>query len=128
MVDGHSRLRHGLHSTGSRTTRESGRWAGSDIVGRAEDGDVGTPSAEAMCIAPESLVRYTRQAAAMSMNSASEVSPAKFCAGDVIAAVTDAHNSRSSFDPNTATDAPSSPATRLAASAKRSGSQRLAVP
>ena len=39
-----------------------------------------------------------------------------------------AHSSRSSFDPNTATDAPISRATRFADSAKRSGSQRFADP
>ena len=62
------------------------------------------------------------------MNSASDVSPAKFLTGTWIADATLAHNSRSDPDPKIATDAPSSFATRLAASAKRSGSQRLAVP
>ena len=70
---GHSRFRHGLHSTGSRTTRASGPVgpvATSSVAPKTAT--VGTPSAEAMCIAPESLVRYTRQAAAKSMNSASD--------------------------------------------------------
>ena len=76
---GHSRFRHGLHSTGSRTTRASGPVGPVAISSVAPKiATVGTPSAEAMCIAPESLVKYTRHAAANSINSASEVSPAKF--------------------------------------------------
>ena len=68
---GHSRSRQGLHSTGSRTTRAWGP-VGPVVVSSVAPkmATVGTPSAEAMCIAPESLVRKSSQAAARSMNCA----------------------------------------------------------
>ncbi len=71
---GHSRSRQGLHSACSRTTRASGP-VGPVVVSSVapKTATVGTPSADATCIAPESLVRNRRQAAARSMNSRSEV-------------------------------------------------------
>ncbi len=55
---GHSRSRHGLQETGSRTMRDSGP-VGPVVMGLVapKTVTVGTPSAEAMCMAPESLVR-----------------------------------------------------------------------
>src|SRR6185312_3053609 len=97
---GHSRLRQGLHSTGSRTTRASGP-VGPVVVSSVAPkiATVGTPRAEAMCMPPESFERYTRQAAASLMYWASEVSPAKFFTGVEMAVAMDAHSSRSSLDP-----------------------------
>ena len=81
---GHSRLRHGLHSTGSRTMRASGPVGPVPYSSVApKTATVGTPSADATCMAPESLVKYTRHAAAISMYSARVVSPAKFFTGAV---------------------------------------------
>src|SRR5579883_357204 len=79
-------------------------------------------------MAPESLVRYTRQAAASSMNSPKLVSPAKFLTGAAMFAAMLSHNSRSAFEPNRATGAPVARAMRFADSVNRSGSQRLAEP
>src|ERR1043166_8722111 len=126
---GHSRLRHGLHSTGSRTTRARGP-VGPVVVSSVAPkiATVGTPRAEATCIPPESLVRYTRQAAARSIYSAKLVSPAKLWTGTEMALAMVEHRARSSFDPKIATDAPSSPATIAADAANRSASQRLADP
>ena len=59
---GHSRSRQGLHSTGSRTTRACGPVgpvATSSVAPKIAT--VGTPNAEAICIAPESLVRNSSQ-------------------------------------------------------------------
>ena len=64
----------------------------------------------------------------MSINSASDVSPAKFLTGAVQAFATLSQSSRSDCDPKIAILAPRSFATRLAAAAKRSGSHCLAVP
>jgi hypothetical protein len=62
------------------------------------------------------------------MYSASVVSPAKLWTGTGMAAAMKLHNARSSFDPKMAIVAPNLVATLVAASAKRSGSQRFAVP
>src|SRR5690349_1404916 len=97
---GHSRFRQGLHSTASRTTFARGPVGPVASLSVApKTATVGTPRADAMCIAPESFVRYTRQAAARSMNSASDVSPARFFTGLVMDRATDSHRSRSLFEP-----------------------------
>ena len=54
-------------------------------------------------MAPESLVRKTRHAAVISMNSRSVVAPAKLC--PLAARATSSHRAFSAADPKTATDA-----------------------
>src|SRR5215469_879981 len=124
---GHSRSPHGAQSTGSRTMiadSPSGPVAFS-LVG-PNTVTVGTPSAEAMCIAPESFVRNMVHAAVISMKLLSVVSPAKL--RPAAARATCAHNSFSDADPKTATDAPLFRADCAATSANLSGNQRLAEP
>src|SRR5205823_4117772 len=129
---GHSRNRQGLHSTGSRTTRASapvGPVVESSVAPKTAT--VGTPNAEAMCMAPESLVRKTRHAATSSINSLSVVAPARLWPATPACPtiwVTVWHSSRSPSEPKNATEPPWARAVSMAASAKRSGSQRLAVP
>src|SRR5581483_9837423 len=60
---GHSRNKHGLHATGSRTTRlcvPVGPVASSSVAPKIAI--VGTPRADAICMGPESFVRKTSQA------------------------------------------------------------------
>jgi len=77
---GHSRSKHGAQSTGSRTSRAAGP-NGPVAVSSVGPNTVteGTPNADAMCMAPESLARNTQHAAVISMNSRSVVAPAKLC-------------------------------------------------
>ena len=57
--------------------RQGSRRAGATSSVAPKIATVGTFKAEAMCMLPESFVRYTSHAAASSMNSLSVVSPAK---------------------------------------------------
>ncbi len=129
---GHSRHRQGLHSTGSRTTRLDelvGPVATSSVAPKTAT--VGTFSAAATCIAPESFVRNSSQAAASSTNLAILTDPAKFThaiPAASIACCTTAQTCSSPWEPKTATEAFCSRAMRTAASAKRSGSHRFAPP
>ena len=114
------------HNTAALTGRTGGFF-----IRRPKDNTVGTPKADAMCIGPESFVRNTSQAAAISINSPSAVEPARLthCTlADSIRARTISQMPVSCWDPNTATAAPRSLATCIAASAKRSGNQRFAPP
>src|ERR1035441_3975562 len=102
---GHSRSRQGLHSACARTTRARGP-VGPVVVSSVAPNmaRVGTPSALETCMAPESLVRKRRQAAARSMNSRRVVWPAKLCELGVWAA-TDWQRSRSDADPKSRMEA-----------------------
>jgi len=80
-------------------------------------------------MAPESLARNTRQAAASSTNCASVVSPAMFRTRQPLWRIWPAsrrHNACSLGEPNKTTPAWSEAASRVAASTKRSGSHCLA--
>ena len=90
---------------------------------------VGTASAEATCMAPESLVRNTRQAAASSMKRTSVVSPARFSTGRPARRMASAiawHSRCSAGEPKSTIAASREAARRRALSTNRSGNHCFA--
>ena len=126
---GHSRRPQGAHSTGSRTSalRPPHGAVSRQSVG-PKTATSGVPRAAARCIGPESLVSSRRSPASTPTSSSREVWPVSTRTGPGSRAATASARLRSWAEPTSTSVAPVARCSSCPASAKRSGSQRLAPP